>query len=40
MECPFVALFYDMMKEANYDPAHIDWREVAVPTPPPPPPPR
>lgn len=43
MESPFVALFYDLMAEADYDPQRIDWGRVAVSpvvVPPPPPPPR
>lgn len=44
MESPFVALFYDLMAQAAYDPRRIDWRRVAVrppaEDPPPPPPPR
>lgn len=40
MESPFVELFYEIMEQAGYDPARIDWREVAPAMPPPPPPPQ
>ncbi len=40
MESPFVELFYEIMGQAGYDPARIDWREVAPSMPPPPPPPQ